>query len=270
MSLTRSLDKAREAYKTKDKAASIAAHNPKNLNNKNNKFAPEEHKTSGQYIKSAIYGGMDGTVTTFAVVAGVAGASLNAGVVLILGFANLIADGLSMAIGDYVSTKSEREYHAAERERELWEARNYPEGEKLELMEIYKDKGLPEKDAKVIVETLSKHEKAWVDVMMVEELGIVESDETPMKNAIVTFMSFAIFGLIPVLAYVLALWIGVFKNSTFAIACVLTGITLFVLGALKVKVTGKNWARSGLEVLIIGGITATAAYIVGYLLSGLA
>jgi VIT1/CCC1 family predicted Fe2+/Mn2+ transporter len=267
MSLTRSLDKAREAYKTKDKSASIAAHNQKSSEKQ---FAPEEHKTSGQYIKSAIYGGMDGTITTFAVVAGVAGASLNAGVVLILGFANLIADGLSMAIGDYISTKSEREYQAAERERELWEARNYPDGEKKELVEIYMDKGLPEKDAKKIVDTVSKHEKAWIDIMMVEELGIVEAEESPLKNAFVTFFSFLIFGFIPVLAYVLALWIGIFQSSTFIIACILTGITLFTLGALKVKVTGKNWAKSGLEVLIIGGIAATAAYLVGHLLSGLA
>jgi vacuolar iron transporter family protein len=264
MSLTRSLDKAREAYKSKDKNASIAAHKAKS------KFAQEHHKTSGQYIKSAIYGGMDGTVTTFAVVAGVAGASLNAGVVLILGFANLIADGLSMAIGDYISTKSEREYQTAEREREAWEVKNYPEGEKQELIEIYMDKGIPKQDAEKITNVFSKHEKAWVDVMMVEELGIVASEASPLKNAFVTFISFAIFGIIPVLSYVLAKLFGVFQSATFAVACVLTGITLFTLGAIKVKVTGKNWAHSGFEVLIIGGITAAAAYLVGYLLSGLA
>jgi len=261
MSLTRSLEKAKEAYKNRDKKASIAAHN---------QSASEQHNVSGQYLKSAIYGGMDGIITTFAVVAGVAGASLNAGVVLILGFANLIADGLSMAIGDYVSTKSEREYHAAEREREAWEVKNYPEGEKKELVEIYTGKGVSVKDAKVIVNALSKNEKAWVDVMMVEELGIVESEESPLKNALVTFVSFGVFGLIPLLAYVLALGIGVFQSATFLVACILTGITLFTLGALKVRVTGKNWARSGIEVLLIGGITAAAAYGVGYLLSGLA
>ncbi|MGV8163143.1 MAG: VIT1/CCC1 transporter family protein [Candidatus Nanoarchaeia archaeon] len=265
MSLTRSLDKARDAYKTKNKAASIAAHKSRASKN-----APEEHQKSGQYIKSAIYGGMDGTITTFAVVAGVAGASLNAGIVLILGFANLVADGLSMAIGDYLSTKAEREYHAAEREREAWEVKNYPEGEKQELVEIYMDKGLPEKDAKIIVNTMAKHEKAWIDVMMVEELGIVESDESPLKNAFVTFFSFALFGLVPLLAYVLSMWLGIFASATFFVACILTGVTLFTLGALKVRVTGKNWFTSGFETLIIGGITAAAAYLIGYLLAGLA
>jgi VIT1/CCC1 family predicted Fe2+/Mn2+ transporter len=175
-----------------------------------------------------------------------------------------------MAIGDYLSTKSEREYHKAERERESWEVKNYPEGEKQELIEIYKDKGLPEKDAKEIVNVFSKHEKAWVDVMMVEELGIVESDESPLKNALVTFFSFLIFGFIPILAYVASLSFGLFASSTFLVACVLTGITLFALGALKTRVTGKNWTYSGFEMLIIGGLAASAAYGIGYALSGLA
>ncbi|MFA6073580.1 MAG: VIT1/CCC1 transporter family protein [Candidatus Woesearchaeota archaeon] len=263
MSITRNLDKARAAWKKGDGKESIAAHKLSKSS------ALEEHKTSGQYIKSAVYGGLDGTVTTFAVVAGVAGASLNSSIVLIMGFANLVADGLSMAIGDYLSTKSEREYHAAEREREAWEVKNYPEGEKQELIDIYKDKGLPEKDAKIIVNTLSKHEKAWVDVMMVEELGIVENDESPLKNAFVTFISFAIFGFIPLAAYVAAAIIPFFELHTLLIACILTGLTLFTLGALKVKVTGKNWIYSGFEMLIIGGITATAAYGIGYLLAGI-
>jgi len=268
MSLTRNLDKAKEAYKKGDKKASIAAH--KSPASETSEMAPEEHKHSGKYIKSAIYGGLDGTVTTFAVVAGVAGASLNAGIVLIMGFANLVADGLSMAIGDYLSTKSEREYQAAEKERELWEFRNYPEGEKKELLEIYIAKGIPEKEAKVIVDTLAKNENAWIDVMMVEELGIVENNESPLKNAFVTFVSFAIFGFIPIAAYVAAKLFGLFGHETFLIACILTGLTMFVLGALKVRVTGKNWVYSGFEMLIIGGITAAAAYGVGYLLSGLA
>jgi VIT1/CCC1 family predicted Fe2+/Mn2+ transporter len=261
MGLTRSLEKAKEAYKTRDKKASIAAHKAR---------APEEHKTSGQYMKSAVYGGLDGVITTFAIVAGVAGASLSAGVVLILGFANLIADGLSMAIGDYLSTKAEQEYHAAERRREAWEVKNYPAGEKQELMEIYRAKGLSEKEAKSVVETFAKHEEAWVDIMMVEELGIVESDESPMKNARITFISFICFGFLPILAYVLSLWFGLFADNIFVVACVLTGMTLFTLGALKVKFTGKNWFFSGSEMIIIGGIASAAAYLVGFLLSGLA
>lgn len=117
----RDLDKAREAYKVGDVKASKEAHSTN---------SSEDHKVGqGKYIKSTIYGGLDGIITTFAVVAGVTGASLQVSIVLILGLANLLADGLSMAIGDYLSTKAEIEYQADERKREAWEVKHYPEGE---------------------------------------------------------------------------------------------------------------------------------------------
>lgn len=261
--LSRNLDKAKEAFKKKSVEETIQAHKGDR--------APEEHnQEQGQYIKSLIYGGLDGIITTFAVVAGVAGASLSAGIVLILGFANLIADGLSMAIGDYLSTKAENEYKAIERERETWEVEHYPEGEIQEMVEIYMEKGMSEEDAKSVMAIISKYKDAWIDIMMVEELGIVEDEESPLNNAFVTFFSFSIFGFIPLLAYVLASFIPVLQTQTFALASVLTGLTLFALGALKVRLTEKNWFTSGLEMLIIGGITAAAAYGVGALLSGLA
>ena len=230
----------------------------------------EPHKQEqGQYIKSMIYGGLDGIITTFAVVAGVAGASLSSGIVLILGFANLIADGLSMAVGDYLSTKAENEYNQAEREREKWEVENHPEGEKQELVEIYTAKGISDEEARTMVDIISKHEKAWIDIMMVEELGIMESDESPLRNALVTFFSFGFFGFLPLVAYLLSNVSSVVKTNQFFVASLLTGLTLFALGAFKVRITERNWFVSGLEMLLVGGIAATAAYLVGYFLSGL-
>lgn len=261
---SRNLDKAREAYKNNNIKDSKQAHQRK-------KNAPEHHNQGeGKYIKSLIYGGLDGIITTFAVVAGVAGASLSSGIVLILGFANLIADGLSMAIGDYLSTKAELEYQQTERARETWEVENYPEGEINEMIELYTDKGISEEDAIMLTSIISKYKKAWIDIMMVEELGIIEDNESPIKNAFVTFISFSLFGFIPLLAYIVASYISVIQNNTFLIASILTGLTLFALGALKVRITAKNWFISGLEMLIVGGIAAIAAYGIGILLAGLA
>ena len=261
--ITRNLDKALEAYHHQDPEASRKAHQSGN--------APELHQTGhGQYIKSFVYGGLDGIVTTFAVVAGVAGANLSASLIFILGVANLIADGISMAFGDYLSTKAENEYMSAERARETWETRNYPEGEKREMIEIYIEKGIPAPDAKAIVDILSKHEKPWVDIMMVEELGLVENRESPLKNALVTFVSFLFFGSIPVLIYLAARFIPFFATQTFFTACIITGITLFILGTLKVYFTRQHWYRAGLEMLLLGGFAAAAAYVVGALLGKLA
>ena len=260
--LTRNLDKAREAYKKKDIEELKRAHRLS---------APEMHKhEQGQYVKSVIYGGLDGIITTFAVVAGVTGASLAAGIVLILGFANLIADGISMGIGDYLSTQAEDEYNKAEREREAWEVDHYPEGEKQEMVEIYKGKGMTEDEARAMVEIMAKYKRAWLDIMMLEELGIVESNESPLKNAIATFLSFCAFGFIPLLAYVLSLFVPALKAHTFLTACVLTGATLFTLGALKTRITERHWLTSGLEMFGVGSLAAAAAYVIGFLLSGLA
>lgn len=259
---SRDLKKAREAYRRSDADASKAAHTPQ---------AEERHQHEhGQYVKSAVYGGLDGIITTFAVVAGVAGAALSPAIVLILGFANLIADGLSMAIGDYLSTKAELDYGKAERRRETWEVENYPEGEKREMVELYVAKGMTEEDARTVVDIFARHKSTWVDVMMIEELGIVETDESPWRNALVTFFSFALFGLVPLLAYVAVQVVPVLKIPTFPIACLMTAATLFALGALKVRITGRSWFKSGMETLLVGGTAAVAAYAIGMLLRGLA
>lgn len=258
--LTRNLDKAKEAYKNKDIKQTIDAHSA-------SKFAAEEHnRAQGKYIKSVVYGGLDGTITTFAAVAGVAGAALKPEIVLIMGFANLIADGLSMAIGDYLSTKAEIAYAKAEREREAWEVENYPEGEKLELIELYVAKGMEQKDAEEVTALISKNHKSWVDIMMVEELGIMHTDESPTMNALITFCSFSFFGFLPLVAYILLQFLPIMPNP-FLIASTLTGLTLFSLGTLKVKVTGQNWFLSGLEMFMVGGIAAVSAYGVGALLN---
>jgi VIT1/CCC1 family predicted Fe2+/Mn2+ transporter len=258
---TRDLAAAKEAYKNGDAELSRKAH----------EASTEEHmQGQGQYIKSIIYGGLDGIITTFAVVAGVAGASLSAGIVLILGFANLFADGLSMAIGDFLSTKAENEYNKAERKREQWEVEHFPDGEKKELVELYVEKGMPEMDAQAMVELIARHPKAWIDIMMVEELGIVESAESPLRNAIATFLSFGVFGFVPLAAHVTAMFAPGMRAYSFELSCILTALTLFVLGALKVRITERNWFLSGIEMLIVGGLAAAAAYGIGYALKGLA
>ena len=263
---TRDLQAAREAYKSKDPRLSELAH-ARAING----AAPEMHdRGQGRYVKSFIYGGLDGTITTFAVVAGVAGAHLSTGIVLILGFANLFADGFSMAMGDYLSSKAEREYGEAERRREEWEVEHYPDGEKREMVEIYTEKGVPENDARAMVNTLSRHKKAWVDVMMAEELGIFEDTTSPIKNSLVTFGAFVFFGFVPLVTYLLVGVSAFFAAHAFGTACALTALTLFVLGALKMKITDRKWYAAGLEMLLVGGFAAAVAYGVGAALEKLA
>jgi len=120
------------------------------------------------------------------------------------------------------------------------------------------------------VDIIAKSPKAWVDIMMVEELGIIESDESPLKNAVVTFISFAFFGFLPLLAFVLSRFMPIAASLNFPLAAGLTGLTLFILGAVKTRFTGQNWIVSGLEMLAVGGLASAAAYGIGLALGSLA
>ncbi|MDA3836836.1 MAG: VIT1/CCC1 transporter family protein [Nanoarchaeota archaeon] len=258
MDLKRDVNAARVAFRKGDKEASIVAHSGHR----------EVHDTGfGKYLKSWVYGGLDGIITTFAVVAGVAGAALGVNVILILGFANLIADGISMAIGDYLSTKSENEYYDLERSREKWEVDSHPKGEEAEMLEVYQKKGLNKKDSKILVNVLKRNKKFWIDTMMHDELGLVKEDENPVKHAVVTFGSFLVFGFIPLALFVFGLIFKWDVANGFLWTSVLAGISMFGLGAAKTKITGKKWARSGFETLLIGGVAAGAAYFVGDILA---
>jgi VIT1/CCC1 family predicted Fe2+/Mn2+ transporter len=264
--ITRRLDEARQAYKNKDVIASRAAHDPTKIGNE------VWHKTGqGKYIGSAIYGASDGIITTFAVVAGVAGAGLSVAVVLILGLANLIGDGLSMAIGDFLSGRAERKYQKSEEERELWEIENHPEGEREEVRQIYKNKGLEGETLENLVAAITSNKSLWIHTMMTEELGIyIDEDSSPLNSAVVTFISFVVAGFMPLLAYVLSSRVPIFAANQFLAAVMITGITLFTVGAARVFVTGEKWYLGGLEMLVVGGISASAAYFIGFLLKGIA
>jgi VIT1/CCC1 family predicted Fe2+/Mn2+ transporter len=266
MSITKRIDQAREAFMNNDLKASKAAHQKKAIA----KAAKEEHGGAGsQYIGNMVYGGLDGIVTTFAVVSGVAGANLGANVVMIMGVANLLADGLSMAIGAYLSEKSVKEYYNNEKRRETWEVENYPEGERLELKEIYKSQGYPDPDVAKLVEIKTANKKRWVETMMVEELGLLADEKKPLTGSAITFASFVVAGSLPLLSYLVGLFIPIPMNIAFWISIGLSALALFSLGAAKVKVTGLKPIRSGLEMLIVGGLAAGVAYGVGVLLKGI-
>jgi len=267
LTISKRLEEARQAYERKDKQGSALAHSPERI-----QMAPEEHSpASSQYIGSMIYGGLDGIITTFAVVSGVVGAQLDAGIILILGAANLLGDGFSMATGAFLSSKSEQEYYDRERERETWEVEEFPEGEKLELYEIYRRQGYSEEDAAAMVEIKTRDKERWVDAMMLEELGMVKSDLNPLREALVTFGSFVVAGVIPLLFYLLDLFLdfGLSTGTAFGISTALSGLALFGLGASKVFVTQRSPLRSGMEMLLVGGLAAAVAYGVGALLKGL-
>lgn len=260
--------KARKAFKQKNLEETKKAHTKEAIEHSHH--SEGAHGTHGTYVGDFVYGAIDGSVTTFAVVSGVAGAALSSNIVIILGLANLFADGVSMAVGSYLSTKSEVEYIQQERKREEWEVDHYPEGEREEIKQIYKKKGFKGKDLDRAVEIITSDKKVWVDTMMADELGLMEEQASPVMKGFVTLISFIIVGAIPLLSYFFAFFSEAISENVYMISVVLTFITFFLIGSAKIFVTGKNWFKSGMETLVVGGLAAIIAYGVGYALRGLA
>jgi VIT1/CCC1 family predicted Fe2+/Mn2+ transporter len=217
-----------------------------------------------------VYGATDGAVTTFAIVAGVVGASLSPSIVLILGFANLLADGFSMAVGNYLATKAQREYIEKARKREEWEIDNLVEQEKQEIRDIYTKKGFKAELLDKIVKVITSRRKVWVDTMMREELGLIEDSKLPRDTAVTTFAAFNAIGVIPLLPFVAMFAIGsqvVSTSDAFTYSVIFTAVAFFLIGVVKGRVVQKPLVRSGLNTLLVGGIAATVAFAVGYLLN---
>ena len=146
---------------------------------------------------------------------------------------------------------------------------NFPEGEKAELYELYVEQGYSEEDARSMVEIKSKDRQLWVNAMMLEELGMMEDTSNPIKNALATFVAFVIAGSLPLLVYFVGLFIAIPMDRSFPVSLALSALALFGLGAAKVLVTQNNPWRSGLEMLLVGGMAAGVAYLVGALLKGI-
>ena len=214
------------------------------------------------YLGEFVYGGIDGSVTTFAVVAGAAGANLSSAVVLILGFANLLADGLSMSVGAYLAAKSQIDNFKKHQNQEYWEVENIPDAERDEIREIYAAKGFSGQLLEQVVDVITADKDRWVDVMMKEELKMMKEERSPKMIGLVTFVSFILIGLIPLLFYVWDYAQALDINLFFATS-ILTGLAFLFIGFCKSYVTETNHWKSMAETLFWGGVAAAVAYGVG-------
>ena len=219
-------------------------------------------KNLQEYLREFVYGGIDGAVTTFAVVAGAVGANLDPIVIIILGFANLFADGLSMSIGAYLSSKSEKENYQKHKNIEYWEVENIPEKEREEIVAIYKEKGFEGNLLQEVVEIFVADKDRWVNEMMKNELNMIEEVKSPFKIGLATLISFVVVGFIPLIVYVWDYFYEV-DFDVFLWTSLLTGLAFIIVGALKSWVNQTGIFQSVIETLFLGVIAALVAYFVG-------
>lgn len=221
------------------------------------------------YLKDFIYGAIDGAVTTFAVVSGVAGAGLESRVVIIMGTANLLADGFSMAISNYLGTKAEIEQREKARKEENHHVQVIPEGEREEVRQIFSRKGFHGEELERIVQVITSDQIRWVETMLQEEHGFPLESPNPRRAALATFTAFLLVGSIPLGTF---LWDWLFGNSIadpFFWSSLMTGAAFFAVGMGKSRVVGQRWYVGGTETLLVGGLAAILAYLVGLALKGI-
>lgn len=222
------------------------------------------------YLADAVYGAIDGTVTTFAVVSGVAGANLASDIVIILGLANLVGDGFSMAASNFIGTRVDQQLNSKARAIEHHHIDTYPEGEREEIRQIYAAKGFSGADLQRAVDIITADRKRWVDTMLTEELGLSLIIRSPFLAATATLIAFMVVGSIPLIAFIVQAISPEMLTNPYTWSSVLTGVAFFSVGAIKSRFVEQAWYWSGLETLTVGGAAAALAYIVGMALGGLA
>lgn len=221
------------------------------------------------WLPDFVYGGIDGAVTTFAVVAGVEGASLSVPIILILGFANLFADGFSMASSKYLSDKTNQEQYDKIYKRELKHIKENISHKDKELDQIISNYGFKGKDLASAKKVFQSNPQALVDLIMRNEYSMTQENINPQKGGAATFISFILIGFIPLTAYLVKPFLSMSYEQTFITTIIATLGALFVVGAIKSRFTDRHWIVSGLETALIGGIAASIAYAVGYFLRDL-
>jgi vacuolar iron transporter family protein len=209
------------------------------------------------YLRDWIYGAIDGGVTTFAIVSGVVGGGLPRSAILILGAANVIADGFSMAASNYAGSRAEQQerHHleAVERRHIVVD----PDGEREEIRQIFSANGIHGEDLERVVTAVTADEQRWVRLMLMHEYGLSSEVRHPLKAAAATFAAFLVCGLIPLLPYVAGV------EDAFPVSLFLTLAVFFLVGTAKSGFSTASWWRSGAETLAIGAGAALLAYAVG-------
>lgn len=220
------------------------------------------YRKAYSYVGDSVLGGIDGCVTTFAVVAGAFGAHFPGNVIIIMGFANLIADGFSMAVSNFLRAKSEGDQVQESRETEEFHIDYIPEGEREEVRQIYRNKGLTGEILENVVQAITKNRQLWINTMLTEEYGLQLEGPNPLKAGIVTFVSFIAVGIVPLIPFLF------YQTSTnqFITSVLITIVAFFLVGIARGVVLGRQPIRSGIITVVSGGGAASLAFIVGVLL----
>ena len=223
----------------------------------------EEHRSSSN-LRDIILGGQDGLVNVLGLTLGLAVASGDIRIILAGGLAATFAESVSMAAVAYTSKRAEQSFYKSELAREKREIKDVPELEKEEIREIYRQKGFSGKLLEDVTEKITSNEEVWLDEMMKFELGLqpVETKHA-LRSGVVVGVAAFVGSLIPLIPFFLFTTFDLTVSEAIRISLVISALTLFIVGAYKAKTTVGDWKKSGLEIAVIGIVSAFAGYAVG-------
>ncbi|MFI6497630.1 VIT1/CCC1 transporter family protein [Nonomuraea typhae] len=217
---------------------------------------------TGGWLRPSVFGAMDGLVSNFALIAGVAGGTGNTKVIALAGVAGLAAGAFSMAGGEYVSVASQRELALAEIAVERRELDRHPESERLELAEDFVRKGVAPDLAAQVARQISANPERALEVHAQNELGVSPKDlPSPKVAALSSFASFSAGAVLPLLPYL-------FGVTSLTVSAAVSCVALFGAGALVSAVTARSWWYSGLRQLVVGAVAAGLTFALGNLIGG--
>lgn len=224
----------------------------------------EPHIKESNYIRDVVFGFGDGVNTSLGIVAGIGGATVGVDIVILAAIIGMFTGAKAMAVQNYLAVKSQIEILQSEIKREEYEIENTPEKEREEIVEIYKAKGFFGEELNMVVNKITSNKGVWLRTMLTEELGLnLEILGSPIKGAIVMFISFLVGGILPILPYFIVKT-GLINNFTALLIAISISLTSsFVIGAIKGRLAKKSWIKGGLEMSLLGTGIALLGYGIG-------
>lgn len=223
-----------------------------------------ERHGGGGSLSDVILGGQDGLVNVLGVILGIAAATPDPNIVLAGGLAATFAESISMGAVAYTSTLAERDFYLAELEREKYEIRELPELEREEIRTVYREYGLQGEALEQVTRAITSNEETWLKVMMVEELGLQPVKEGgALRSALIVGLAAVVGSLIPLAPFIMVPLGLLSRLLAICLSISISALALFVVGAYKARITVGRPMRSGLQMAVIGIVSALAGYVIG-------
>jgi len=238
----------------------LREHRPDNIARRLDQPPPSSH------LSDAVLGAIDGCITTFAIVTGAYGAGFSPVVVLVMGVANLLADGVSMAVSNFEAVHAQQRLVDKARRTEELHIQLVPEGEREEVRQIFANKGFSGETLENIVSTVTANRPLWIETMLREEYGLSDIPPNPLASAWWTFSAFVAVGMMPLIPF---LFPALSMPRQFVLSTLLAGLMFFLIGLVKGWVHGSSLLRAGLRTFALGIFAAAVAYVVGRLLGSM-